>query len=146
MEARIVDLGRSLRDLDVRIDRLERSIRNSSGESEPAIPSSPAAVAPVSSWLTTASRRDQRACNRIGSEDTTLIAVPNLAAAANDREAAAAEISERFAAIWSLAATGSSPELIARATGQPIGQIELILGLRREIDGNRTKIPHARHT
>jgi hypothetical protein len=35
--------------------------------------------------------------------------------------------------------------VIAKATGQPIGQIELILGLRRHIDGSRTTIPHAPH-
>ena len=34
---------------------------------------------------------------------------------------------------------------VARATGQPIGQIELILGLRRQIDGARTTISHVAH-
>ena len=55
-------------------------------------------------------------------------------------------LTQRYAAIWSLAASGSSAEVIARATGQPVGQIELILGLRRQIDGTRTTIPHASHT
>ncbi len=75
-----------------------------------------------------------------------LIAVPNLAAAANDRDLVVNGLTQRYAAIWSLAASGSSAEVIARATGQPIGQIELILGLRRQIDGTRTTIPHAPHT
>jgi hypothetical protein len=73
-----------------------------------------------------------------------LIAVPNLAAA-QDRQAMHGGLSQRYAAIWDLADAGSSPDVIARATGQPIGQIELILGLRRQYDASRTNIPHASH-
>ena len=54
-------------------------------------------------------------------------------------------LTQRYAAIWALADKGATAEVIARATGQPIGQIELILGLRRQIDGTRTTIPHASH-
>jgi hypothetical protein len=74
-----------------------------------------------------------------------LIAVPNLAASTPDRESAHGSLAQKYAAIWSLAENGATPEVIARATGQPIGQIELILGLRRQIDRNRTTIPHAAH-
>ena len=74
-----------------------------------------------------------------------LIEVPNLASTSSDREATLSGLTQRYAAIWTLADTGASPEVIARATGQPVGQIELILGLRRQIDGARTTIPHARH-
>jgi hypothetical protein len=77
--------------------------------------------------------------------DTSLISVPNLASQPEDREAASNPLSQRYAAIWTLADQGASPEVIAKATGQPIGQIELILGLRRHIDGSRTSIPHAPH-
>ena len=73
-----------------------------------------------------------------------LIAVPNLATA-HDRPAMHNGLSQRYAAIWDLADNGSSPDVIARATGQPIGQIELILGLRRQVDASRTNIPHASH-
>jgi hypothetical protein len=55
-------------------------------------------------------------------------------------------LKERYAAIWALADKGATLEQMARATGQPIGQIELILGLRRQIDGPPTRIPHAPHT
>jgi hypothetical protein len=55
-------------------------------------------------------------------------------------------LTQRYAAIWTLADNGGSPEVIARATGQPRGQIDLILGLRRQVDANRTTIPHAPHT
>jgi hypothetical protein len=74
-----------------------------------------------------------------------MIAVPNLAAPPGDREASVSGLAQRYAAIWTLADNGGSPEVIARATGQPRGQIDLILGLRRQVDGTRTTIPHAPH-
>jgi hypothetical protein len=73
-----------------------------------------------------------------------LITVPKLASA-QDRLTMQGGLSQRYAAIWDLAEKGASPDVIARATGQPIGQIELILGLRRQLDANRTNIPHASH-
>jgi len=77
--------------------------------------------------------------------EPALIAVPSLAGSPTDREASVSGLTERYAAIWTLAESGGSPEVIARATGQPIGQINLILGLRRQIDGTRTTIPHGPH-
>jgi hypothetical protein len=77
--------------------------------------------------------------------EPALIAIPNLEGAPNDRDVSASGLKERYAAIWTLADTGAAPEVIARATGQPIGQIELILGLRRQIDGTRTIFSHAPH-
>lgn len=63
----------------------------------------------------------------------TLIEVPNLAAAPPETPAASAELARRFGAVWQLADTGASPDAIARSTGHPIGQVELILGLRRQL-------------
>jgi hypothetical protein len=64
----------------------------------------------------------------------TLIVVPSLNASVTDAPAAAAvELGQRFGAIWELADSGQSPDAIARTTGQPIGQVELILGLRRQL-------------
>jgi hypothetical protein len=64
----------------------------------------------------------------------TLIAVPDLAAPAGEApSAAAAELAGRFGAIWELADAGSPADAIARSTGHPIGQVELILGLRRQL-------------
>ena len=74
-----------------------------------------------------------------------LIAVPNLEGVHSDRDVKVTGLKERYAAIWALADTGTAPEVIARATGQPVGQIELILGLRRQIDGTRTISSHASH-
>jgi hypothetical protein len=70
----------------------------------------------------------------------TLITIPCLSALAPEATATAtaavaAELGRRFGAIWALADSGQSPEAIARTTGQPIGQVELILGLRRQLAG-----------
>jgi hypothetical protein len=78
--------------------------------------------------------------------EQALIAVPNLSTeGSSDRNAVVTGLSSRYSAIWTLADQGASPEAIARATGQPAGQIELILGLRRQIDGTRTAIAHSPH-
>ena len=66
----------------------------------------------------------------------TLIAVPNLSAVgaskgSRTKASARAELRRRFAVICELADAGGSAESIARATGQPVGRVELVLGLRR---------------
>ena len=71
---------------------------------------------------------------------------PGLEPAQSDRDITVNGLKERYAAIWALADSGATLEQMARATSQPIGQIELILGLRRQIDGPPTRIPHAPHT
>lgn len=66
----------------------------------------------------------------------TLIAIPNMSAPQSARPAkASAELGQRFGAIWELADAGIAAEGIARKTGQPIGQVELILNLRRQMTG-----------
>jgi hypothetical protein len=65
----------------------------------------------------------------------TLIAVPHLPAPASEGSAAA-DLDRRFGAIWALADSGASADEIARGTGQPIGQVELILGLRRQLNAS----------
>jgi hypothetical protein len=62
----------------------------------------------------------------------TLIAVPNLAAPPSTALEAAAELESRFGDVWAMADSGMPAEAIARETGHPIGQVELILGLRRQ--------------
>lgn len=75
--------------------------------------------------------------------EPTLIAVPSLEDAPGNRQNTVGGLRDRYAAIWTLADNGASAEVIARATGQPIGQIELILGLRRQIDGTTTNSAHS---
>jgi hypothetical protein len=67
------------------------------------------------------------------SEGPTLIFVPNLASPPSANSEAAAELDRRFGPIWAMADEGTPAEAIARETGYPIGQVELILGLRRRL-------------
>ncbi len=60
-----------------------------------------------------------------------LIAVPDLAPPPAESVEIPANLVQRFGAIWDLADSGVPIESIARATGHPIGELELILGLRR---------------
>ncbi len=63
----------------------------------------------------------------------TLIEVPSLAAPlpAQPPSELAAELDRRFGPIWGLADAGLPLDEIVRRTGHPIGEVELILGLRR---------------
>ncbi len=63
----------------------------------------------------------------------TLISVPNLAAPPAPPSEAAAELDRRFGDVWAMADRGVPVEEIARESGYPIGQVELILGLRRRL-------------
>jgi hypothetical protein len=63
----------------------------------------------------------------------TLIAVPKIAGATELPTSPPKGLTHRFSPIWELADKGASAEAIARVTGQPVGQVELILGLRRQL-------------
>jgi hypothetical protein len=63
----------------------------------------------------------------------TLISVPDLAAPPASNSEAAAELDRRFGPVWAMADAGMAADAIARETGYPIGQVELILGLRRRL-------------
>ena len=65
------------------------------------------------------------------SRESALITIPELAAVPNEAEGSLNDLKDRHATIWEMAEKGAAPEMIARTTGQPIGQVELILGLRR---------------
>ena len=84
-------------------------------------------------------REDQAARN-----EPTLIAIPDLGAVEEESdERAGSELGERHGEAWTLAAAGVPPEEIARQTGQPIGQIELIVGLYRRLLNARGSIDNA---
>ncbi len=74
-----------------------------------------------------------------------LIAVPDLGAgeAKPDGQSETA-LSERHGEAWTLAAAGVPAAEIARQTGQPIGQVELIVALYRKLHSSRGSIDHAR--
>ena len=63
----------------------------------------------------------------------TLISVPDLSAPPSPASGAAAALDRRFGPVWAMADEGIAVDAIARRTGYPIGQVELILGLRRQL-------------
>jgi hypothetical protein len=74
-----------------------------------------------------------------------LIAVPDLTTIDSHMDGnAEPALGDRYTEIWSLAAAGVPGEDIARRTGQPIGQVELIIGLYRQIHSGRSQVNNAR--
>ena len=99
-----------------------------------AEPPVPAVVAPAASpWVSAGPkgpRRPDRAAEARGA-GPTLIEVPDLGITEGEADPGA-ELGRRYGGIWELADAGATAEAIARATGQPVGQVELILNLRRQ--------------
>ena len=104
-----------LRTLEARLARLEADAQGGGG--------GPA----------TEARRQRRHDRRqvAAADGPVLIAVPNLASPRNTTTAdAVAEFHRRFEPIWTLADAGATLDEVARQSGYPAGQVELILGLR----------------
>jgi hypothetical protein len=116
------ELAERQRALEALIERLERPAKRGR---EPSFARGGATIRPG------LSRVDPAQATAVAGP--TLIAVPDLSAPASPAASAAAELAGRFGAIWERAERGESADAIARATGQPIGQVELILGLRRQL-------------
>jgi hypothetical protein len=145
-DRRLEELGEQFQGLRTRVDRSESTVRALRAEVvasdllPPNVPQRSGPTGPIG----------RRAAGRPvvpavdGVDEPKLIKVPKLSTV-QDRQSMHNGLSQRYAAIWELAESGSTPDAIARATGQPIGQIELILGLRRQVDATRTNIPHASH-
>jgi len=109
------EIADRVRALEARLSRLEMGVRRkaSTASSEPK-----------------RRRLDRR--QLASSDGPVLIAVPSLASTPSSTSTeAAAEFDRRFGAICALADSGASTDVIARSTGYPVGQVELILGLRR---------------
>jgi len=78
-------------------------------------------------------------------DQQTLIAIPDMGSVEEELHAGAGnELGERHGEAWTLAAAGVPPADIARQTGQPIGQVELIVGLYRRLHSSRGSNDHAR--
>jgi hypothetical protein len=74
-----------------------------------------------------------------------LIAIPDLGARDPEPgDRSETELGQRHGEAWTLAAAGASPAEIARQTGQPIGEVEVIVGLYRQLHGSRGATDHAR--
>jgi hypothetical protein len=116
------DLAERQRALEEILERWEKArAREAPGGSHPGGPRS----------ATTVHRFDPPRPSAVAGP--TLIAVPDLAAprAAAPAAEASAELARRYGAVWEMAERGLAAEAIARAIGQPVGQVELVLGLRR---------------
>jgi hypothetical protein len=120
MARRLDDLASRHQALEARLAKLEASTT----EAALAIPSR-------SSGSKFGSRVDQG--RPAIADGPTLISVPNLASPPSSTSQAAAELDRRFGPIWGMADEGVPTEAIARESGYPIGQVELILGLRRRL-------------
>jgi hypothetical protein len=129
----VKDLSRQQRSIEALLTRIEVGQERGRQKSRAAVPR--AATGPAVAAATTPRRADPAEATAVGGP--TLIAVPSLSVSPSEAvleaAAAAAELGRRFGAIWALADAGETPEAIGRATGQPIGQVELILGLRRQL-------------
>lgn len=86
---------------------------------------------PDPSNLTTTHRADT--AEPVPPAGPILIAVPNIASGPEIPAVPPRGLTNRFSPVWELADKGASAEAIARVTGQPVGQVELILGLRRQL-------------
>ena len=92
------------------------------------------------------SMRQDDPSERVPSGGPTLIEIPDLAAREHEPDPQAErELGQRHAEVWTLAEAGTPPAEIARQTGHPIGQVELIVGLFRRLLTSGGRIDHARH-
>jgi hypothetical protein len=145
---RWLELANQVRALEA---RLEQSDAFSQVRRRNGVPASPHGAlswrpeGPQARFAGSARAERAAATARAAQPEPPLIAVPTLTSAPEHREELVSGLSDRFAAIWSLAENGDSPEEIAQATGQPIGQVDLILGLLRHIAGARMNNSHAAH-
>jgi hypothetical protein len=143
-EQRLAEMARRLRLLESRIEGIEARLVPIRGETEVG---GQAAGSLPKSWRGKRAGSSPRGPRGpAGPRDSpTLIAVPDLAAPEDGREHQAEnELGRRHGEVWALAASGASPEEIARQTRQPIGQVELILGLYRQVHSSRGPSDHER--
>jgi hypothetical protein len=133
------DLARRQQSIEVLLSRLDVG-RGPAMESPREAGSSAVGAAGVEA--PPGQRVDPAAATAVGGP--TLIAVPSLSASdANASTAVAEELGRRFGAIWALADAGETAEAIARTTGHPVGQVELIFGLRRQLSQSSQPGGHA---
>jgi hypothetical protein len=76
----------------------------------------------------------------------SLIAVPDLSYQGDGAGDDAESLARKHGDVWALVEAGRDPSEIADATGRPIGQVELIVGLYRQYQAPRNVGDHARAT
>jgi hypothetical protein len=126
--------------------RLERLEKRTSSPSRDKAPSGSAPSVPSPMAKKKAPGQFASEGRRPGQQGgVTLIAIPDLAAVEpqtdkNDERA----LDLRHAEIWSMLDAGVPGDEIARRTGQPMGQVELIIGLYRQVSSGRNQVDNAR--
>jgi hypothetical protein len=129
---RVNDLAMRQRSIEALLMKLEPNRDGATGTAPRAATAKPTAPGGSPGRPQRGERADRPAAQ--AGKGPTLITIPHLPAPTSDVSGlAAAELGRRFGAIWALADAGESTEAIARETAQPIGQVELILGLRRQL-------------
>jgi hypothetical protein len=142
LDERLAELALRQREIATRITRLESLAKQPAPESESQGPRSGSGE--NSRRLPPLATSEGRG-EIITAPAPSLIAIPDLATEGQDGvDQASSELGQRYGEIWALAESGASPESIARETGQPIGQVELILGLYRKVQANRIPAYHER--
>jgi hypothetical protein len=143
MEGRLADLARRVRSIEARVEGFESRIdplarKYEQGKSTGlAVPTAWRKESQGSSAPSSAGKGEPRT-------SPTLIAIPDLAVPEEVREhQAQSELGQRHGQVWALADAGVPPEEIARQTRQPIGQVELILGLYRQVHSSGGPASHA---
>jgi hypothetical protein len=142
-EQRLDELASRMSLLESRIDRAGNTSRPAISSSDKRLSQRPAASARVD---VASSMRQDDSHERVPSGGPTLIEIPDLAAREHEPDPQAErELVRRHAEVWTLAEAGTPPADIARQTGHPIGQVELIVGLFRRLLTSGGRIDHARH-
>ena len=117
------ETSRRLSVLEERILRLDRPV---------SVPATPKAMQEGSSQATPRRVHPPQPIVPHPKPHASLISVPNLAISSDAQLPPESDLNRRFASVWDLAEAGASSEAIARKTGHPVGQVELILGLKRQ--------------
>jgi hypothetical protein len=123
------DATRRMEAIEVRLDTFERTLASLAREgSPPSTRPVPVPQVKPSEGRHGFKRSTTNRIDSVAAPGRTLIAVPDLTVPTSSNPSD--DLARRYGSIWDLAEAGASPESIARDTGQPIGQVELILGLR----------------
>jgi len=118
-EQRLIQLSLDLRRLEQRVRELERRRLSTESAGAPRDPGSTAREAAPS-----------------------LISVPNMTLQA-DVDTDAANLDPKHEDVWTMAERGLDAAEIARTTGRPIGQVELIIRLHRHHHASKNAGEHA---
>lgn len=139
-EQRFRELHHRLGGLQQRLEQCEAVMREREGPVSGSKGAPGGGLPPISRSLRTAALTGHRPGTRVvpstadSPAQPNLITIPRLAGSLDRMADGDGDdmLQQRYGAIWEMADAGAPPDAIARATGQPIGQIELILGLRRQ--------------